>query len=348
MYRKVLFVTDWQKIDITKFETDRTSKSIVQFELEHWSCKKKLNNNLLYRWYCYFNGAVYLICNRKKYDTIIIWQQMIGFVYFIINFFLPFTRHKNVVVTTILFTTNKNGIYGSVQKILIQLSLRYAKGLIWFSSQMANDVRNSFPDHELKIFNTKMPVFSKMKTNKLNNKIYDPRFNNGIFCGGKSFRDFNIVIKAFKDTNIPLTIVCTDNEKITEKNITGNIRILRFSEVPPDQYYALLDKSFCTVVSLKDDKSSCGQLTFSYAMGNGIPVIATNSYGVRDYVKDRQTGLLFSLGKSDEIRSAYDNLRSDVDFKNQIIENARKIDNIMTPKGFVEHVILLTQVKFSK
>lgn len=342
MTRKVLFISDWHQKDDLPVGFCITPYKSNYINIIFWSCKKNTNSSLLYRWYCYIRGALYLIKNQKKYGTIIIWQQMIGYIYFIINIFFPFTKHNNVIVTTMLYTTNSIGIYGQLQKLLIQNSLKYAKGLVWFSSQMADEVRSSLPKYEVKIYNTIMPNFNIMKkNNNLKKHLDDSLFRNGVFCGGKSFRDFNIVIKAFNNTNVPVTIVCPDNERITEKINKENIRVLRFSEVSPDQYYALLDQSFCIIVSLKGEKSSCGQLTFSYAMANSKPVIATNSYGVRDYIKDGENGMLFTLGNSGEILTAYEKLKINTKFTNKLIENAKKTGNNMTPADFVKHILLL-------
>lgn len=343
MKKKVLFISDWTYPDMPLGTLVNPNHS-APYIMTHWSCKNRQNTGVLYRWYCYFKGAFYIIKNRKKFDTIIIWQQMIGFILFALNKVFTNTRHPQVILMSISYSTSVKGLLGKIQTTLLLNALKYVKALFWFSKETANEAKNYFPQYGGKIYHSLMPVFTELKIkHALSGKLKDLRFENGVFCGGRSFRDFDIVIKAFNKTEIPVTIVCPDRIKISEPIQSDNIRVLRFSQVSPEQYDALIDQSFCVILSLKDEKSPCGLILFSYAMSHSIPVIATKSYAVQDYITDGENGLLFSVGKSDEILNAYQKLKQNKVLLNKIIKNARETINYTTLPDFILKIVSMVK-----
>ena len=66
-----------------------------------------------------------------------------------------------------------------------------------------------------------------------------------------------------------------------------------------------------------------GQLIVAFAMDNSKPIIATDCYGVRDFVVNNVNGILFKVGQSDEILKGYEKLKNDDAFTNDLISNAK-------------------------
>jgi len=164
MKRKVLFVSDWPDnvkngIALQKLLEKEYSDN---YEWTVWSCKKKANNNVSYRWRCYFKGALYVIRNRKKYDAIFIWQQMVGYVFFELRKFIPF---KTPAVVLFTFIYNSDNIFGKYKKHFVKGALRYSKGVIWPSSEMADEVKKDFPKYRSKNHFTLMPMFDIIDNN---------------------------------------------------------------------------------------------------------------------------------------------------------------------------------------
>jgi len=343
MKRKVLFVSDWPDnvkngIALQKLLEKEYSDN---YEWTVWSCKKKANNNVSYRWRCYFKGALYVIRNRKKYDAIFIWQQMVGYVFFELRKFIPF---KTPAVVLFTFIYNSDNIFGKYKKHFVKGALRYSKGVIWPSSEMADEVKKDFPKYRSKNHFTLMPMFDIIDNNiPVEETLDDPKFRNGVFTAGKSERDFNIVIRAFKNTSIPVTIVCPDDYPITETGMSDNIRILPFSKVSHEQYYALINLAFCVLISVVSEKSPCGQLLISYAMSSSKPIIATNCYGVRDFIVNNENGLLFQVGQSKEILGAYEKLKKDEAFTNNLVKKARQTAGEMSPNNFIPRIISIME-----
>lgn len=343
MKKKILFVCDWTD----HVENKKVLKALLDkdysenYEWIVWSCKKKEDNRLLYRWYCYIKGAFYIIKNRRNYDAIFIWQQMVGFILFEILRIIPFRIHDIIFCTII---TKSNFVFRHFRKHFVKSSLLKSKALIWPSLEMSNDAKKDFPEFESKNYYIINPLFDVIDINfPVDKELDDPYFRNGVFTAGKSERDFNIVIRAFRNTDIPVTIVCPDEYPITETNITSNIRILRFSKVSHEQYYALAGQAFCILISVTNEKSPCGQIIVNFAMANSKPIIATDCYGVRDFVENNVNGLLFKLGQSGEILNAYEKLKNDEAFSGSLIGNAKNTAKELSPGNFIEKVIKILE-----
>jgi glycosyltransferase involved in cell wall biosynthesis len=306
-----------------------------------WSCKKKEDNSLIYRVYCYLKGALYILKNRNKYDAFFIWQQMVAFILFellrIIKLKIP-----NIVTYTFIYDSRHFSL--KYKDRLVKNALQNAKALIWASYEMANDVKKKFRQYEHKNYFDINPLFNVIDPNlQVEEALDNHYFRNGIYTAGKSGRDFNIVIRAFRNTDIPVTIVCPDDYPITENNITANIRILPFSKVSPEQYYALAGQAFCILISVDDEKSTAGHLLIMHAMANSIPLIATDSDGVKAYIEKNVNGLLFEFGQSDEIRQCYEKLKNDEEFREKIIKNAKDKAKSLSPYPFMERVLSIIE-----
>ena len=343
MKKSILFICDWpDQVDNVKVLQTLLDKDFSEnFEWKIWSCKKGEDTRLLYRWYCYAKGAIYAIKNRKNYHAIFIWQQMVGYILFeILSIF--HLRFPEIIFFTFIY--NSDTIFRNFKKHLVNNALRFSKAVIWPSLEMSKEVGRDFPQYGNKNHFTLMPVFDVIDiTIPVDKELDEPYFRNGIFTAGKSERDFNVVVRAFRNTNIPVTIVCTDGYVFTESDITSNIRILRFSQVSPSQYYALAAQSFCILISVINEKSPCGLLLITFAMTNSIPIIATDSYAVKDFISNNANGILFKIGQNDEIRKSYEKLKVDEAFRNSLINNANKTVEEMSPGYFIERLLQIIQ-----
>jgi glycosyltransferase involved in cell wall biosynthesis len=96
---------------------------------------------------------------------------------------------------------------------------------------------------------------------------------------------------------------------------------------------------------VENEKSPCGQLLVNFAMENSKPVIATDCYGVKDYVVNGKNGILFKLGQADEIRKGYEKLINDEGYTQKIIENAKNTSKIMSRGSFIEKIISIIEDK---
>lgn len=315
------------------------SKSQENLKIKVWNCKRKkiFSNSFIQRYYEYMIAAFYIIINHQKYDYVVIWQQMIGFLLslFPVNFL------KKVIISTVLYSDN-NTKKNFIKNFIFRNSVYRVKALIYYSEEMCNEGKIFFKKYSEKFYFTHIPILFEIETpmKKSNfERIIDSEKT--IFCGGKSDRDFETVISAFKHTDIPVIIVCSDNEYISNVDeATKNIRIIKFSEINSShsEFYHLAKKAFCILISLKNEDSPCGQLLFSFAMSNNKPIIASNSKGVRDYITNDYNGLLVSVGDSKAIQDAYYKLSLDFKLHNKLIENSKYIFNKMTFSNYISNI----------
>lgn len=329
---KILIIGDWKDSEMNQLNYFQNEK------LSIWNCKRKIifKSRFIQRYYEYLFAIIFYLKSHKKYDYIIFWQQILGYV---VSFLFPSSLTKKTIISTILYSPKNTNKYG-LKRLFLKISLKKSLALLYFSEGMASDSKENFHRYSNKIYSTLIPIIDK------NNKIDEiTKFDNlydlekTIFCGGQSDRDFDTVIMAFRNTNTPVIICCPDDYVISKIDlITKNIKVLRFSEVSPSEYYGLIIKSFCVVISLKSEYSSCGQLLFSFCMKNSIPIIASNCFGTRDYITNNENGLLVPINDSKSINKAYKKLIENKEFRTELVNKSKEISNKMNFKNYLEKI----------
>ena len=342
MKEKILLVVDWNELEMN-FAVPLISNSKFGSKVNIWNCKRKVifTNLVLQRYYEYFRAVLYVIYNHRKYRHIVLWQQIIGFM---LGLFPVSTIPRKTIISTVLYS-NKNTKESLIKNYIFRNSIKRVKALLYYSEEMSNETKIDFPKYSKKIFSTFIPIlFSTdvtLSVSKFSNIINSKET---IFCGGRSDRDFESVILAFQNTNIPVVIVCPDEHYISNLNlVTENIKVLRFSQVPNDEYYDLVKRSFCTMIPIQRKDSSCGQLLFSFAMNNEKPIIASDSQGIREYIKNNENGLLVPVKDHDALKNAYDLLKNDNELRYDITEKSKEIANKMTITNYLEKVFQIIE-----
>jgi len=325
---KVLFVVDWRNDELGADEQD---ENIIV-----WNCRddKSNRNSFLYRYFWYVKGVLYVMINYNKYDYIVVWQQMIGYL---LAFICSKKITNKVIVSSVLYSPeNTSGNY--LKSFLLSNALKKCKALIYYSSRLAENCKKEHPKYSYKVFWTLMPQLKKKQKERLDDDFNIDIDPYTVFVGGQSDRDFNVVLEAFTGSNIPVVMICPDYEVLNQDLVTDNIRILKFSEVSPEAYYWILNKCYCVIVPLKNLNSSCGQLLFSYGMKYQKPIIATDSYGVRDYIDHMETGILVEVGDFKGVYDGYQLLRMNEKLLKNIVLNARKKASEMSFSGYLKKV----------
>lgn len=334
---KTLLVVDWNELEMD-YCVPIINNSKFGETIKIWNCKKKkiFSNPFFQRYYEYISAVAFILQHHKKYTHIVLWQQIIGFMLAL----LPTKKiHHKTIITTVLYS-EKSTKHNIIKNYIFRNSIKKVKALLYYSKEMYNEALVNFKQYNKKFYYTNIPILfsSEVKLSKSQySTLIDP--NQTIFCGGSSDRDFETVILAFRNTKIPVVIVCPDKHLISNINLlTNNIKVLRYSEVSNSEYYYLAHKAFCILIPLKKESSSCGQLLFSFAMNNNKPIIASDSQGVRGYIKHKFNGLLVSVKNSVEIRKAYTSLIDNKKLKEMLCKNSKDIAKKMSLNNYL-HVI---------
>jgi glycosyltransferase involved in cell wall biosynthesis len=122
----------------------------------------------------------------------------------------------------------------------------------------------------------------------------------GVFAGGDSLRDYAPLLEAAAAIEAPVTIASRTLDQ--QPDAPPNLAVM---EVSPERFSELNRRAAVVVVPLAaSEDRSAGQQTYLNAMALGKPVVVTDAPGVRDYVADRETGLIVPLGDPAAMASA--------------------------------------------
>ena len=341
---KNLFVVDWKNTPQHEIDSLLEKAKLPGYEWSFYNCHEKnyIGSGVVNRYISYFLAVIYILKNKRKYNNIIIWQQMIGLMLCL----LPKSNSKpKIIITTLLYSPSRVKD-GSFRLFLLKQALKKADALLYFSEGMAEDVKTIYPKYAEKIFSTYLPITNNIGKVAQSLKINGIKENkNSVFSGGLSDRDFETVIKAFTNTNIPVTIVCTNMPVFKNPElITNNITIAR--GVSEMEYHSLVLSSDVVVIALKNEYSSCGQLLFTFCMKNGIPIIATDCYGTQDYIINKDNGILVPVKDDKAIFDAYNKLVNDTNFRETLVKRSLEISEKMTFRNYLQKIdSIIQQIK---
>lgn len=235
------------------------------------------------RYFGYFTFAFKQFIHRSNYEKIIAWQQFYGLV------FAFFCRLFNVKKTFELYIMifiyiPKPGFTGYIYKKFMSyiVTSNYIDKIFVFSSSESKRYEG-----ELGVSSEKfvfMPFGDDIRrTNSICN--YEPGF---IFSSGYSNRDFDFLVETLENEKYTTRIFGWEDYK------KGNVIVS--SEVVGDKIDAILKKCKIVVVPLKENRES-GQFTIIHAMEAGVPVVATDTDCMRDYIEDGVNGFILPNDK---------------------------------------------------
>jgi glycosyltransferase involved in cell wall biosynthesis len=142
-----------------------------------------------------------------------------------------------------------------------------------------------------------------------------------VFAGGRSERDFDVVVDALAGTGMTLVLVCDAHVRLREAKACDHaIEVHR--DVPPEQFNALARGCDIVVVALRSTASPCGQLLLSFCMRERLALVVTESAGTRDYVIDGRTGLTVPVGDAAALRRTCQRLAADPALRQRLLDEA--------------------------
>lgn len=330
-----LLVVDWKMSTPAEIEGLLNK---VNMQGQHWdyfncSAKTFVKNGTVNRYVSYAVAVLYILRHKKKYNNIIIWQQMIGFMLCL----LPrFSSTPKIIITTLLYSPGRVKP-GSFRLFLLKQALKRADALLYFSEDMANDVKSCYPMHADKIFSTYLPITNNIDKAAAGISTTENKKDNSVFSGGLSDRDFDSVIRAFTGTTTPVSIICTNGQSFKNPELlTPNFTVKR--NVSEMEYHKSVLSAAFVVIALKYEHSSCGQLLFTFCMKNSIPIIASSCYGTRDYIINNDNGILVPINDDRAILSAYNKLVTDTIFRERLVQQSKEMSSKMTFDNYLNKI----------
>lgn len=300
----------------------------------------------------YLLAALKAAWQSRRHDQVVVWRQSIGFLLCALPRWpaglCTRGRRPQLVLTTVLLSPSST-TPGTWRRWLLELALRRADALVYFSRDMALDTAQLRPAWAHKVFWMPLPLFGEPAGQAALAHPGDPGLDDpggatasglpaavtdisdataqdtltpSVFCGGTSDRDFDVVIEAFRHRRVPVTLVCREDQTFRPPGpVEPHFTVRR--GVTEQEYHALAAAAGVVVVALKSATSGCGQLLFSFCMRHGVPVIATDCFGTRDEVEHGRTGWLVPAGDAHALGRAYDRLAADPGLRRRLARQAR-------------------------
>lgn len=250
------------------------------------SQKKKFSN--IKRYFAYFSTALKLFNSRRKYERIIAWQQFFGII--LCWLLKIFHSKSNVKITILTFIyKEKKGFFGKLYKRFVKKALT-SKQLEYVIVLSSSEI-----DYYSNIFDIKKDLFRFIPIGIDKKPKYEIDDEGYFLSAGRSNRDYQFLINAFKEIPKSKLVIICDN--LNCKQVPSNVIIL--NNCFGNEYEKYISKCHCMIISLCNEPVSSGQLVANNAMVYNKPIIATINSGITDYVIDKENGLIIEKNVND-------------------------------------------------
>ena len=265
---------------------NETQKELsIRSHISNWKRTGKISE--LKRYLKYFSVAFKYFSTRKRYDVIIGWQQFYAIIF---GFFCSVfhTKKINTVVALNFTYKAKNGKFGKMYKWFMKRSLEsgYVDYLHVPSKSYAEEISNSFNfslDRIIVIpfgINDPYEKFSKLKA---------PIENRYVLAIGRSNRDYDFLISAWKNIDYPLVIISDTYEGDNGGNSTVSI----IKNVAGSESYPWVANCAAMVIPIDDGSICSGDTVLLTAMAMKKKIVVTVPSTLSEmYIVDGENGLL--------------------------------------------------------
>lgn len=272
-------------VDFYPGESWNFEKGLIEATNIEWKRKVNLSNkhrkgffsNLLrYLKYFFFSFSIFL--NRKKYNKIISWQQFYGLIFAFFCRLFNVKKVNDLTIMTFIYKPKK-GLIGKLYYKFMRyiVTSKYVDRFIVFSRSESEQYSEDFNVDSNKF------TFVPLGEDIINQKEINYEHKNFIFSSGFSNRDFDFLIKVSENLNYQFVIF--GDKKYESKNV------IMTNEIVGDKLTSILKNCKLVAIPLKENRSA-GQLTILHAMEAGVPIIATNTDAIKDYIIDGENGFV--------------------------------------------------------
>lgn len=236
---------------------------------------------------------------------------------------------RTPVITTLRGEDITRSKKSNLSNLILKICISTNKRIICVSSEMESYLRGVFQAHSERITYIPNGISADfLKIDRAN--LPEQKVKNILFVGSLIPRkNAELAIKCCShrllDNNTTLTIVGDGEQKGSLESycqITGISKQVKFmGNLTPNalpSIYASADLFILT--SLSEGRPN----VLLEAMSSSLPCIASDISGVRELIKHRKNGLLFSLENADDLTTKIDTLLDDHEFAKFLGKNARE------------------------
>lgn len=270
----------------------------IKSHIANWKRTGKFSE--IKRYAKYFSVAFKYFWSRKKYNTVVGWQQFYALIFCFYSWLFG-TKKVNTVIALNFTYKEKSGFAGKVYKWFMQKCV--STGYLDYLHVPSNDYADSFSKdfafpRENIIVNTFGIVDNFSTLSKL--PVPDGYEKDGYALAiGRSNRDYDFLISAWQDIDYPLVIISD-----TYKGDTDNDKINILRNVAGDVSHPWIANCGLMVIPIDDGSICSGDTVLLTAMSLERKIIVTAPSTLAEmYITDGENALLSSK-KSDELKKA--------------------------------------------
>ncbi|MBQ8539559.1 MAG: glycosyltransferase family 4 protein [Ruminococcus sp.] len=293
-------------LSLAKSLTYKNQSFTVKSHISNFERTNKFSEIKRYAIY-FFVGLKYFL-TRKKYNAIIGWQQFYALIY---SFFCSLFGVKkcNTVVALNFTYKEKNGKAQKLYKWFMKkcLSVKYLDYLHVLSYDYADIISCEFGFPRERIIVTSFGIddmYDELSCLDVPQGLSKESFALAI---GRSNRDYDFLIKAWKDIDYPLVIISDKYKKKGElpKQVT------LISNVTGEESYPYIANCSLMVIPIDDGSICSGDTVLLTAMSLKRKIIVTSPSTLAEmYVVDKENALLAQKDEQDFINTVISALHS--------------------------------------
>jgi len=309
--QKNIFVIDFKKEESENLVSTLSKCTGLEWEIvEHVAKKSQRKIEDLVRYWKYFSIPFGLFLRRRRYANIIAWQQFYGILFAFYCRMFHVKKRTHLTILTFMYSP-KSSFIGKVYRRFMHYAVcnDYVDQIVCFSEKELVWYKEEFG------FENELIAYLPVAVRKI--PYYDTSISveKYVFTAGHSGRDLDFVIRSLNDTNYKLLVADSMTKETPSNNVTID------AQSTGQAMFELMAHSYCFVTPLKDKLKSAGHLMSLQAMQMGKPVICTNSYGMRPYIKDGFNGIFIENTKED-LLNALDKIYNDKKLYETMSNNA--------------------------
>lgn len=231
----------------------------------------------------FFDILRHLLRWRRQYDYVFSFEcDLVGFAIAFWQSILRIRKPKHIILqfimrerrqewkSTIKYMIMK-AVFSSVHKVVVSSSGEldyYREAFGWDADKIVFVPFHANPDH--------------LRCDARSEGDY-------VIAAGRSFRDYQTLVDAIRDTKIKVIIVGGSGAVDIYSGL-DNLEVME--NIPVSVLNDLIMNARAVVVPLEDRRISIGQSVILQAMSFGKAVIATETTGTVDYIRNMETGIL--------------------------------------------------------
>jgi glycosyltransferase involved in cell wall biosynthesis len=156
----------------------------------------------------------------------------------------------------------------------------------------------------------------------------------GLLAAGRAFCDWETLLAATRDLPWPLTVVCSAADRSRVLALDPDRRVDVRSDLPLDEYRALLRRAALAVFAMREGGVSQGQVRLSDAADAGVPVVVSATASLADYLRPDCSAVTVPVGDPRALRTAISALMAAPDRRRQLRERAARHASAWTSDGY--------------